>query len=233
MAIDLESGAMWYGAFVFSTACHEATHAWSALHLGDDTAARGGQVTLDPWPHIKREPFGMVVVPILSWLVAGWIIGWASAPYNPVWAQENPKKAGLMALAGPMSNLVLALAGILAIRLGYEWRLFRTPYVLTSTTLAVAAHSGLTALCAKFLSIFVTLNLILCVFNLVPLPPLDGSNAPLLLLPKHAADAYARFLRTPATRYFGLLIASRLLGPVVPKLLFATGCVLYPATYHP
>ena len=61
--------------------------------MGDDTAYRSGQVSLNPIPHIKREPFGTVVVPLLSFAAGGWMIGWASTPYNPQWAHDYPKKA--------------------------------------------------------------------------------------------------------------------------------------------
>jgi len=79
----LGDGLMWYAVFLFSTVCHEAAHAWSASKLGDDTAKQGGQVSLNPVPHIRREPFGMVLVPLLSWFMGGWLIGWASAPITP------------------------------------------------------------------------------------------------------------------------------------------------------
>ena len=78
----LALGLGWYVVFVFSVTCHEAAHAFAAMKLGDKTAYHGGQVTLDPTPHVRRSPFGMVVVPILSFLLGGWMIGWASAPYD-------------------------------------------------------------------------------------------------------------------------------------------------------
>src|SRR5690242_21552184 len=99
MQSSMADGFVWYGAFLFSTICHEAAHAWSALRLGDDTAARGGQVSLNPWPHVRREPVGMVIVPLLSWFAAGWMIGWASAPYDRTWARQFPRRAALMAVA--------------------------------------------------------------------------------------------------------------------------------------
>src|SRR5690349_10920884 len=95
--ITLFDGAAWYVVFLFSTTIHEASHALAALRMGDDTAHRGGQVTIDPFPHMKREPFGMVIVPLLSYFMGGWMMGWASAPYDPVWANRYPKRAGLMA----------------------------------------------------------------------------------------------------------------------------------------
>jgi Zn-dependent protease len=227
MEHDLETGALWYGAFLLSTVCHEASHAWVASRLGDDTALRGGQVTLNPIPHIRREPVGMVVVPILSWFVGGWIFGWASAPYSVEWARQHPKRAAVMALAGPATNLALALTAALLIRLGYEWNVFAAPESFTMSTLAIAPGGGLAALGAQLLSIFLSLNLLLCLFNMIPLPPLDGSNAPLLLLPPAAAAKYSEVLRHPALRYIGILFASRLISPILPPLLLMVTRALY------
>src|SRR5690242_15690614 len=97
----LAIGLLWYVVFLLSTTCHEAAHALAAKRGGDLTAFHGGQVTLDPWPHVRREPFGMVLVPILSFLTGGWMMGWASAPYDPLWSQRCPHRAARMALAGP------------------------------------------------------------------------------------------------------------------------------------
>lgn len=80
----LINGLVWYIVFLLSTTCHEAAHAWAAKLGGDLTAFHGGQVSLDPVPHIRREPFGMVVFPILSYVMGGWMMGWASAPYDPI-----------------------------------------------------------------------------------------------------------------------------------------------------
>ncbi|HWD19873.1 MAG TPA: site-2 protease family protein, partial [Verrucomicrobiae bacterium] len=130
---SLFDGAGWYIVFLFSTTVHEASHALAALKLGDDTAHRGGQVTLDPTPHVKREPFGMVIVPILSYILGGWMIGWASAPYDPVWANRHPNRAAWMAVAGPASNFSLMLICALLIRLGMWGGWFEPPDVLTTT----------------------------------------------------------------------------------------------------
>src|SRR5204862_4039055 len=86
-------GFIWYVVFLFSTTCHEASHALAAKIGGDDTAARGGQVSLNPVPHIQREIFGMVVVPILALFLGGAMIGWASAPFDPDWQRRYPKRA--------------------------------------------------------------------------------------------------------------------------------------------
>ena len=116
MDIDPVQGLLFYAVFLFSITLHEAAHAWAALRLGDATAYHGGQVTLDPRPHIRREPFGMVVLPLLSVAVSGWPFGFASAPYDPHWAMRYPKRAAWMALAGPASNLLLVLLAGIAMR---------------------------------------------------------------------------------------------------------------------
>ncbi len=232
MTPDLADAAMWYGAFLFSTVCHEAAHAWSALRLGDDTAARGGQVSLNPAPHIKREPFGMVVVPLLSFFMGGWLIGWASAPYDRQWARQFPRRAALMALAGPATNLLLAVGAALLIRAGYEWHFFRAPFSISSAHLAVAAADGPAEFLAPLLSIVCSLNILLCLFNLVPLPPLDGSSAPLLLLPPAAAEKYSSALENPLLRYAGILLASKLVSPILPKLLLGAASILYPSMHY-
>lgn len=227
MDIDLEKGAMWYGVFLASTVCHEAAHAWSAFRLGDDTAAKGGQLTLNPIPHIRREPLGMVVVPIFSWLAGGWIIGWASAPYNIEWARQNPRKSALMALAGPGTNLAIALVAALGIRLGYEWGVWGEPAFLGMSDMATTGHHGPVEFVAQVLGIFFSLNLLLCLFNLLPVPPLDGSSAPLLFLSESAARSYTELTRNRLFRMVGLLVAWKVMPLFFPQVLRAAIGVVY------
>lgn len=231
MTPDLAAGLMWYGVFLFSTVCHEAAHAWTALKLGDDTAHKGGQVSLNPIPHVRREPFGMVVVPILSFLAGGWLLGWASAPYSVAWARQFPRRAALMALAGPATNLLLALAAALLIRVGYEWDFFRAPYSISASHLTSAVQDGPAEVLAPLLSIMLSLNLLLFLFNLVPLPPLDGSSAPLLLLPPAAAEKYQNIMSSPWLGVAGILLASRVVPPILPKLLLGATSVIYPSVH--
>ena len=92
---------VWYIVFVFSTTFHEFAHAFVAYKGGDLTAYEGGHVSLDPIPHIRRSPFGMVLVPLISFWQMGWMIGWASVPYDPEWGRRHPRRQALMSLAGP------------------------------------------------------------------------------------------------------------------------------------
>src|ERR1700760_2821763 len=112
----LTIGFIYYIVFLFSTTCHEASHALVAKWGGDATAALNGQVTLNPFPHIRREPWGMVVIPLIAFLFMGQMIGWASAPFDPAWERRYPKRAALMALAGPATNFILMFIGAIGLR---------------------------------------------------------------------------------------------------------------------
>ncbi len=162
-------------AYDWIAAFEVAAHAFAAMKLGDKTAYRGGQVSLDPVPHIRREPIGMVVIPFLSYLAGGWMIGWASVPLDPFWAERYPKRAALMALAGPAANFALLLTAGLLLRLGLSRGWFIPPESIKFVEVTLAAANGFKPL-AIVLSILFTLNLVLFVFNTIPLPPLDGSS---------------------------------------------------------
>jgi len=220
----LALGALWYVAFLFSTTLHEAAHAWAALRMGDPTAYHGGQVSLNPLPHVRREPFGMVIVPILVFSLSGWMLGWASAPYDPAWADRHPKRAGLMALAGPAANLFLLIVSSVAILVGIGggW-LAPTPGDTLSTLVQAGAPGAGIEAGATFLSILFVLNLILFLFNLLPLPPMDGSGALPLVMSDRLAIAYRQSLRHPGIALAGLLLAwwvfPYLFGPALAILV--------------
>src|SRR5215475_4379593 len=137
----LVQGLVWYVVFLFSTTCHEASHSLAAKWGGDLTAFRGGQVTLNPVPHMKREPFGMLVVPLLSFLLGGWMIGWASAPYDPFWQSRYPRRAAWMSLAGPAANFALMLLAAIGIRGGMMAGIFLQPREVGFTSITEAVHS--------------------------------------------------------------------------------------------
>jgi Zn-dependent protease len=229
---DLVTGIKWYLVFLFSTTLHEAAHAWTAYKLGDDTAHRGGQVTLDPTPHIMRAPFGMVVVPILSYLISGWMMGWASAPYNPRWAVTYPRRSALMSLAGPAANLFLVICAAIFIRVGIAFHYFEQPDSVNFSHV-VSAFTSNGIFFSSFASICFSLNLILCVFNLIPVPPLDGSGALMLFVNPQTAEKMLLTLRQPQFQFFGLFIAWKVFDVIYPSIqLFAVN-LLYPGGgYH-
>lgn len=225
---DLANGVVWYFVFIFSTVMHEAAHSFAALRLGDDTAFRGGQATLDPIPHIKREPFGMVVVPLLSFLMGGWMFGWASAPYDPSWARTYPKRAAWMAFAGPLSNLMLVVIAAILIRIGLSLEIFYAPPRINFSHITAASQPGLMVVAAKVLSIFFSLNLILFLFNLLPLPPLDGSGAVQLLMDRESALKFMDFIRQPAFGFMGIILAWNLFDYIFDPIHLLSINLLYP-----
>src|SRR3989442_313619 len=127
----LALGFIWYPAFLFSTPCQQPVHALAANLGVNPIAFHGGKVTLNRIPQIRREPVGTVVAPILSYLFGGWMIGWASAPYDPTWQQRYPRRAAWMALAGPAANFLLVLAAAAAIRIGSALGPFRAPLAVS------------------------------------------------------------------------------------------------------
>lgn len=229
----ITEGILWYVVFLLSATFHEFSHSMAAFKLGDSTAYDGGHVTLNPVPHIKREPFGTVVVPIFSYLAAGWMIGWASAPYNFKWALEYPKRSAIMSLAGPASNFFLILFAALLIHLGIWLGIFEAPDKITISHIVSASQEGIFTSAATLISILFSLNLILFFFNLIPLPPLDGSGILPLYLKDDTARRYLSFIRNPAFSIVGLLIAWKLFDLIYFHIHLTAINLLYPGmSYH-
>lgn len=226
----LALGLIWYIVFLFSTVCHEGAHSLVAHLGGDSTAFHGGQVSLNPIPHIRREPVGLVVVPILSYFVAHWMIGWASAPYNPAWQQRYPKRAAWMALAGPVANFSLVIFSAIAIHVGMGTGAFRMPQSVGFTHVVEAASTGNAALAATFLSILFVLNLLLGTFNLLPVPPLDGHTAITLFMPPSTALRFLNWTRSQGFGMAGLLLAWVLYDKVFDFIFRAALAALYPGS---
>jgi len=205
-------GVLWYLAFLMSVTCHEAAHAWAALRGGDATAYLGGQVSLDPEPHIRRSPFGMAVIPIASIIWIGFPMGFASAPYNLEWAYRHPRRAAWMSLAGPGANLLIVMLCALAFQAGAAAGVFVSGVSPQFDQLVGALDRGIWPSVAHVLSILFSMNLILFLFNMMPVPPLDGSMAIALLLSDENARRAQNAMRRPAFAWIGLLLAWNLFG---------------------
>jgi Zn-dependent protease len=198
----LTIGFISYVVFLFSTTCHEAAHALVAKLGGDNTAALGGQVSLNPIPHIRRSPYGMVIFPLLSFfLLGGSMIGFASAPYDPNWERRHPHRSAWMALAGPATNFLLMLLAVVALRVGISLHLF--------------AQQGFVGIS---LYVLFSLNLLLGIFNLLPAPPLDGSTAIMLFMSENQAQRYLNFVRGGNFALPGLLVSLVLFRYIFPDV---------------
>ena len=224
-------GVIWYIVFLFSTTCHEGAHSLAAKMGGDTTAFHGGQVTLNPIPHIRRSPFGLLVVPIFSYFVAHWMIGWASAPYDPEWQQRYPRRAAWMALAGPAANFTLVILSALAIRGGMLLGYFSVPEFVSFTHITQASGTGVAEFAATFLSIIFLLNLLLGTFNLLPVPPLDGNTGITLFMSEGTALRFVNWSRSQGFGMIGLLLAWYAYDKMFPFIFRFALAALYPGSY--
>ncbi len=220
--------ALWYVVFLLSLTCHEAGHAFVAWRGGDDTAFRAGQVSLNPLPHMRREPIGTVVVPLLTFFQSqgSYMMGWASAPYDPSWGRRHPGRASLMAAAGPAANLVLAAIGFVGLRLGLSAELwtFAPEGLFRIDRLVVAAPGGSGSVdgLGRMLSILLVLNVALFLFNLLPLPPMDGASI-LAGFVTPFRRVHETMLATPFASLGGLFVAwavfPKIFGPALSWVL--------------
>ena len=149
----------------------------------------------------------MILIPILTFVTMGWAFGWASAPINAMWAHRFPRRAAVVALAGPLSSLFLVLLAGLALRTGLALEFLPSLPGLDIATATAAVPDGLPGIFGTLLGIVFTLNLLLFVFNLIPVPPLDGSAIVPLFMSDLRAREYQRFLGRPGFLLVGILVA--------------------------
>jgi Zn-dependent protease len=211
---EIGLGLLWFAVFVVSTTFHEAAHGWTAFKFGDSTAHDAGLVTLDPVAHILRSPFGMVIMPLLSFafsLPNPWMIGWASTPYDPFWAHTHRRKAVIMSLSGPAANLMLVLVAIAVIRGGMLLSVLAEPDMAYFDHVVDANSGGLATGFATLLSVLFSLNILLLIFNLIPMPPLDGSDVITLFLSERLTLQYRNLMAQPTFQMVGLVVAWRIM----------------------
>jgi len=211
---------VWYLVFVFSTTCHEFAHAFVALKGGDTTAYEGGQVSLDPLPHIKRSPFGMVVMPLLSMIMSNMnsMIGWGAAPYNPFWASRHPKRYAIMSLAGPTANIVLAAIAFALLVIMTKAGVLELSPMPAFDSLVLPASGDLgstTGAIARVISVLFSLNVLLAIFNLLPVPPLDGAAIVEGFWPERVGRIMEKVRETPVFAILGLLLVWQIVPYVV------------------
>lgn len=218
--IDIGTGLIWFIAFLFSTTVHEAMHALAAWKLGDPTAYQGGQVSLNPAPHIQREPIGMVVLPLLTSITQGWAVGWASCPYDPIWARRYPGRSALMAAAGPLGNLIIAAAAFSALRAGLTMEWLIAPEHVSFDSIAELAGGEGPAFVTTLLSVLLVMNVFLFVFNLLPLPPLDGAAVLNGILSERHAHRLMELQSNAMMSMMGLVIAWQVF-PFISDPLFS------------
>jgi len=187
--IDIGNLIIWFIVLLFSLSFHEAAHAWTSEKFGDDTGRIQGRITLNPIAHI--DAFGTILFPIVSALSGIPLLGWAKpVQTNPMMWRDKTRANICVSAAGPISNFILAAVafifikvltttGVLYLRGGY--------YTLVQP---LNEEAGFVAPLSVLLSVMLLLNIGLGVFNLIPVPPLDGSHVLEELLPASMAEAY-------------------------------------------
>lgn len=202
---------------LFSIVVHEISHGLMALKLGDPTAKDLGRLTLNPLPHI--DPIGSVIVPLASYLMAGTVfIAWAKpVPVNPMNFQNVRRDDILVSIVGPFSNLFVALG--CALLYVMTVKLFGPQEVLPPGF----EREAVVFLTTMF-SVGITINIFLAVFNLIPVPPLDGSHVVASLLPEELGEKYRRI------GFFGIVLILVLmrLDPFRHAVLFVVRGLLIP-----
>ncbi len=148
---------------IISAVIHEISHGYAAYAMGDNTAKDAGRLSLNPFKHL--DPYGSLIIPALTYLLGGFIFGWAKpVPFNPYNLRNQKWGPALLAAAGPVSNFVIAIIFGLIIRNSASFAFLPAPFFDLAT-------------------LIVFINLILGIFNLVPIPPLDGSKILFAILP--------------------------------------------------
>jgi Zn-dependent protease len=197
-------------AFLFSASVHESAHAWTSSYYGDDLARSQGRISLNPLLHI--DPIGTLLFPAIAFFTHVPLIGWAkSTPVNPL-AWRNKRVANFwVSAAGVICNFIMAILAGVAIRLLYSFKVIGlgpeglVP-TMTDSLIAIGAVS--------LLQTFFTLNIVLGVFNLLPIPPLDGSGILSSILPSSFEEGMAQL------QQFGyLLLFIAVFTGVIGKLL--------------
>jgi Zn-dependent protease len=202
--LDLVRIGLMLAVLVSSLTVHEAAHAWAADRLGDSTARRLGRLTLNPIPHI--DPIGTLLFPILAATTGLPLIGWAKpVPVDMRNLQAPRRDFALIAAAGPASNLALAVAGAVVV--------------------GVLPRGDWNAVFVLVLG-FVSLNVLLALFNMLPVPPLDGGNVLIGLLPEAAARVVERLRPYGIIVLYALMLSGALWTLIGPLHDFLLGWLL-------
>lgn len=211
--IDIGTIAIQFAVLLFSLSIHEASHAWMADRLGDYTARYLGRVTLNPLPHI--DPIGTILFPLLQFFTHFPLIGWAKpVPINAHHLRNPHKDQIYISLAGPASNLLAATAAfILLVVLKLS-----SPEARAFIEIGMLSKGSYLAPILLIIYYAMVINILLAVFNLIPIPPLDGHWILYGLLPRAASEALERvgsfgFLILYALMFLGIF--STVLRPVL------------------
>jgi Zn-dependent protease len=214
--IDIGNLIIWFIVLLFSLSFHEAAHAWTSEKFGDDTGRHQGRITLNPMAHI--DPIGTVLFPIIGAITGFPLLGWAKpVQTNPLLWRDKTKANISVSAAGPISNFILAIVAFTIIKSLLVSGVMLPGGGFYNIIIPFPGQAAFLTPLAVFLSVMLLLNVSLGVFNLIPVPPLDGSHVLEELLPYNMAQAYEQirpygFLLLMAFLYLGVF--GFIIGPV-------------------
>lgn len=203
---------------LFAITVHEASHGWAALKMGDPTAFQLGRITLNPIRHI--DPIGTILLPLMLIIMGAPPFGWAKpVPVNPLNLKDPRRDNLIISIAGPLSNISVAVIAfiILKILMNLDPNLF------------YARGGGISGLLSPLITIVyftIVINVILAFFNLIPIPPLDGSGVVMGLISEEAAQKYEQ-IRPYGFFILILLIMTGVIGRILGVVLRIVNSLIY------
>jgi Zn-dependent protease len=189
---------------LFAITVHEASHGWAALKMGDPTAYQLGRITLNPIPHI--DPIGTILLPAMLIIMGAPPFGWAKpVPVNPLNLKDPRRDNLIISIAGPASNIAVAVVAFIILK------------IILNLNPSLFYGGGISSLLSPIIQILyltILLNVILAFFNLIPIPPLDGSGVVMGLISEEAAQKYEQ-IRPYGFFILILLIMTGLIGRIL------------------
>jgi Zn-dependent protease len=203
---------------LFAISVHEASHGWAAFKMGDPTAHHMGRITLNPIRHI--DPIGTILLPLMLIIMGAPPFGWAKpVPVNPLNLKDPRRDNLIISIAGPASNIMVALIAFIVLKI----------LMNLSPSLFYSGGGGFANLLSPIITIVyytIVINVILAFFNLIPIPPLDGSGVVMGLISEEAAEKYEQ-IRPYGFFILILLIMTGVIGRILGAVLRIVNSFIY------
>jgi Zn-dependent protease len=216
--MSIQQGIISIFVVLFAITVHEASHGWAALKMGDPTAYHMGRITLNPIRHI--DPIGTILLPLMLIIMGAPPFGWAKpVPVNPLNLKDPRRDNLIISIAGPLSNLSVALIAFIVLKILMN---------LNPSLFYSGGGGGVNLLYPLFEIVYYTIviNVILAFFNLIPIPPLDGSGVVMGLISEEAAEKYEQ-IRPYGFFILILLIMTGFIGRILGFILQVVNSFIY------